>query len=184
MNTTIQTYYNFTISENEISFDPYWYSKSNSIINSILGILVLAIGILLLEFTNSTIGLYTAFVIIFLLISNSLYLFLIRNKTTIKFDKKIDSFYKITPIAKKKICNLSSILAISSKSKSNSFYYQLTIKNGKSNRYLRFTSVIKSGHGNNPEIRFLQMEIIPQLELFLNTNKNKDQLYGFEDASI
>ena len=113
------------------------------------------------------------FVIIFLLISNSLYLFLIRNKTTIKFDKKIDSFYKITPIAKKKICNLSSILAISSKSKSNSFYYQLTIKNGKSNRYLRFTSVIKSGHGNNPEIRFLQMEIIPQLELFLNTNKNK-----------
>ncbi len=184
MSTTIQTYYNFTISENEISFDPYWYSKSNGVVNSILGILALVSGFLVLEFTNSRMGLFAALITCFILLSNTLYLLLIRNKTSLKFDKSRDSFYKITPISKKKICKLSFIFAIDSKSKSDTFYYQLTAQKRNSVKNFRFTAVIKSTDGDNPEIRFLQMEIIPQLELFLKINKKTNHLFGFEETSI
>lgn len=179
----MQTYYNFTISQNEISFDPYWYNNANIIRNSIFVILLLALGTVLLLYNNSPLGLSFSILVSLFLLAKSLYTRLIRNKTTYLFDKRTDAFYKITPFGKGKISTLSSILDVTSKSSSNSFSFQLIVKGNTSPKSIPLTSIIKSASLDNPEVRFLQMEIIPQLELFLTTKRNTIHFFDSENCS-
>ena len=118
----------------------------------------------------------------FFLIANSLYRLLIRNKTTLIFDKISSSFYKITPIGKKDITALNTIRNVISKSRSHSFGYFLAVKTRKSEKIIAISSSIKSSNQYNPEVRFFQMEIIPQIESFLEIDKNTMMLFDSEEC--
>lgn len=178
----MQHYYNFTISENEMSYEPYWYKKSNIMVSSMLGITIL--GIISLEQNHLSITLPIAFVLLFSLIINCVYSSLILNKTTFLFDKNNDALYRITPLGKKKITSLSEILNVFSKSRSNSFHYILTAKEQKTIKIIQLTQRIKYSDIDNPEVRYLQMVIFPHLELFLDLNNENTIVFNSEDYSL
>lgn len=183
MKSELKNYYNFTATESEISYDPYWYAQSYIIASSVLAIIILTGGIILMIYNDHLIGLLLAIFTSISLVLNSLYRLLIRNKTTLVFDKKSNSFYKITPFGRKNITALSTIQNVISKCSSHSFRYLLTVKSPKSIKTIAISSSIKSSNLDNPEIRFFQMEIIPQIESFLHIDKNTLLLFDSEECA-
>lgn len=167
----MQYYYNFTVSKNQISFDPYWYRKSNLLQNFILGVIILALGVSSSHLIELRGGLFISFLITTFIFLNGIYRWKIKNKTTLLFDKTDGALYRITPLEKKKIIAFNSILSITTKSRSLHFNYILTVKNKTLIKNIYLTDDIKVENQNNPEVRFLEMEIIPQLESFLNLKK-------------
>ncbi|MFD1604190.1 hypothetical protein ACFSJW_08195 [Flavobacterium artemisiae] len=182
MKSELNSYYNFTATGNKISYDPYWYAQSYIFASSVLGIMILTVGIILIIYNNHLMGLFFSVLTSVLLVANSLYRLLIRNKTTLIFDKKNNSFYKITPLGKKDITALNSVQNVISKSRSHSFGYFLTVKTRKSEKIIAISSSIKSSNQDNPEVRFFQMEIIPQIESFLQIDKNTMMLFDSEEC--
>ncbi|WP_291143095.1 hypothetical protein [Flavobacterium sp. UBA7680] len=166
----MQNYYNFTVSDNQMSYNPYWYVKSNIILKCISGILVLVSGSVLSHLSDFKIGFIFSILISAVLIFNGIYKFVIKNKTTFIFDKTENALYKITLWGKKKMISLNNVIDIVSKSGSMSYHYVLTSKENKKIKKIKLTSSIKNENKSNPEVRFLEMEIIPQLESFLNLN--------------
>ncbi|MCP2028817.1 hypothetical protein L1276_003988 [Flavobacterium sp. HSC-32F16] len=179
----MQHYYNFTASENQISFDPYWYDKSNLFLNFFLGIIILVLGIAASHINDFKIGFLLSILVSAILFLNGIYRWKIKNKTIFLFDKTDDAFYKITPLGKKKIINLSNITGIISKSGSWNFNYILTAQNKTSIKKLYLTNDIKNENQSNPEIRFLEMEIIPKLESFFNLNNEAIIVFDTENCS-
>lgn len=180
----MQHYYNFKVSKNQISFEPYWHHKSYLLLNFILGIIVLVIGITITYLINLKGGLIFSILISTAIFLNSIYRGTIQNKTILLFDKTENAFYKITPLAKKKISVLNSILGITTKSGSFHFNYILILKNKTSIKKIHLTDDIKIENQNNPEVRFLEMEIIPQLESFLNLKKEALIIFDSELINI
>ncbi|MEZ0182510.1 hypothetical protein AB9T89_09705 [Flavobacterium oncorhynchi] len=187
----MQHYYNFTVSENQISYDPYWYDNSNLLLHSFLGIIILIPAIITSYLDTLKCGLIFSILIIaamFILSTavfiRGIYIWKIKNKTTFIFDKNNGAFYKITPFSKKKIIALSDILSIVTKSDSRNFNYILKVQNKASAKNIYLTSDIKNENQNNPEIRFLEMEIIPQLESFLNLKKEGFTVFDSELINI
>lgn len=164
----MQQYYNFTVSDTEISYDPYWYERPNIILNVSIGTFILVLGFLILSFKEA---IYISVILISLLFINIYYFSKIKNRTRFVFNKTEDMFYKTTPFGKKKMIRLSAISDISTKSKLKSFYYILYSKNNDVIKKIRLTANIKNKNQNNPEVRFLEMEIIPKLESFLDLDK-------------
>ncbi|MBE8725835.1 hypothetical protein [Flavobacterium hungaricum] len=179
----MENYYNFKISENEISYDPYWYENSNLLISFTIGIIIIAGGIILLEQNHLQIVLPIASAILFFVILSSLYHLLIRSKTTLVFDKNKGILFKITPLGKKKITLLNNVMDVVSKSSSNSFNYILTVQKRNSVVAIKLTPRIRYKEQDNPEVRFLQMEILPQLELFLGLNKKITAVFDSEETT-
>ncbi|MFD2941316.1 hypothetical protein [Flavobacterium notoginsengisoli] len=176
----MQHYYNFTASETQISYDPYWYEQSNIILNATIGIFILVLGFSFSDFKE---GIFISLILSVSIIFNTYYISNIKNKTRFIFDKTEDAFYKTTPFGKKKIIKLSNATDISTKSGSNSFTYILHFKKNTIIRTIRLTASIKNKNQSNPEVRFLEMEIIPQLESFLNLNKKKLLFFDSETCS-
>lgn len=166
----MQNYYNFTVSASQMSYSPYWYVKSNIILKCISGILVLASGFVLSHLSDFKIGFIISILISAVLIFNGIYKFMIKNKTTFIFDKTENALYKITLWGKKKVASLNNVIDIVSKSRSMSYHYVLTSKDNTKIKKIKLTASIKNENKSNPEVRFLEMEIIPQLESFLNLN--------------
>ncbi|MCD9577270.1 hypothetical protein [Flavobacterium soyae] len=164
----MQNYYNFTVSASQISYNPYWYEKSNIILKSVLGILVLTAGFALSHLHNFKIGFILSILISAVLVFNGIYKFRIKNKTTFIFDKTDGAFYKITQLGKKKIISLNNVSDIISKSRSMNYHYSLLSVDNTRIKKIKLTADIKNENRTNPEVRFLEMEIIPQLESFLN----------------
>ncbi|MDR6763895.1 hypothetical protein J2Y38_004119 [Flavobacterium sp. 2755] len=166
----MQNYYNFTVSASQISYNPYWYVKSNIILKCISGILVLASGFVLSHLSDFNIGFIISILISAVLIFNGIYKFMIKNKTTFIFDKTDNALYKITLWGNKKVTSLNNVIDIISKSRAMSYHYVLTSKDSTKIKKIKLTASIKNENKSNPEVRFLEMEIIPQLESFLNLN--------------
>lgn len=175
-------YYNFTVSTNHISYDPFWYVKLNLLSNSILIICFLTFGLIYFYVYESKNGIVVALFVSIIFLVSSIYRLKIKHKTTFLFDKIDNKFYKITPLGKKEIAALNTIFNITTKSKSRTFCYVLTSKTDSTITRNYLTDNIKNENQNNPEVRFLEMEIMPQLELFLNLNKEiliaTDSKYG------
>jgi hypothetical protein len=171
MKSELNSYYNFKATENKISYDPYWYAQSYILTSSVLAIIILTVGIILMIYNNHLMGLFLSVLTSFFLIANSLYRLLIRNKTTLIFDKKSNSFYTITPLGTKNITALNTVQNVISKSRPHSFGYFLAVKNRKFEKKIAISSSIKSSNQDNPEVRFLEMEIIPQIESLLNLDR-------------
>ncbi|WP_289665347.1 hypothetical protein [Flavobacterium panacagri] len=167
----MQHYYNFTVSANQISYNPYWYVKLNLPLNFFLVICFLALGVIYYYLNDSKNGIVIAILVSIFFSLSYIYRLKIKHSTTFLFDKTENKFYKITPFEKKEITTLDAILNITTKSKMDSFCYILTIKTGSTTKNNKLTNQIRNENQNNPEVRFLEMEIIPQLELFLNFKK-------------
>lgn len=180
----MQHYYNFTVSKKQISFDPYWYDNSSMLLHSFLGITLLTLGIIVSHLNDLKSVMVLSIIISTALFFRGIYEWKIKNKTTFIFDKNDDAFYKITPLSKKKITALSDILNIKTKSGSRNFYYILTLQNKASFKNIPLTNTIKNDNQNNPEVRFLEMEIIPQLESFLNLKKEGFTVFDSELINI
>jgi hypothetical protein len=168
-------YYNFKVSEHEISFEPYWYHKSNILIHFSLGIIILGAAVILFTTGIFKKGLLIGVFVSALLFLNGLYRSRIKNKTTLIFDKKDDALYKITPTGKKKLLALHKIYCITAISENRYYYYTVIHKKKSSVKRIPITPFIQSKNQSNPEIRFLEMEIIPQIELFLNFGRTIDK---------
>ncbi|WPO76876.1 hypothetical protein [Flavobacterium sp. KACC 22761] len=166
-------YYNTQILENEISYQPYWYEKSNFIIDLVLAVSIIIIGGIVSNTTTFKNGLIIALLVSTYFFLTGFYKLLIQNKTTLIFDKTNDALYKITPLRKTKIGSLSKAIDITSKAGSAYYSYFLNIKIKNKTKKIRLTTKIKNKKQNNPEVRFLEIRLIPELELFLNLNKNK-----------
>ncbi len=166
----MQNYYNFTVSANQISYNPYWYQKSNIILKCISGILVLTSGSVLSHLSDFKIGFVFSVLLSATLVLNGIYKFKIKSKTTFIFDKTDNAFYKITRLGKKKITSLNNVSDIISKSSAMNYHYILMYTKNNRFKKIKLTSNIKNDNQTNPEVRFLEMEIIPQLESFLNLN--------------
>ncbi|SFD11142.1 hypothetical protein [Flavobacterium phragmitis] len=164
-------YYNFTASANHISYDPYWYVKLNLPLNSFLVICFLTLGLIYFYAYDSKNGIMIAILVSIIFLLNCIYRLKIKHRTTFLFDKIDNKFYKITPFGKKEIAALNTILNITTKSGAHTYCYILTSKTGSSIKRYYLTNNIRNENQNNPEVRFLEMEIIPQLELFLNLDK-------------
>lgn len=177
-------YYNFTVSENQISFDPYWHNKSNFLIDFILGIIVLIPGISVFHINNFKIGLILSLILSAMMFLNGIYKWRIKDKTTFLFDKTDNAFYNIDPLGKRKIIELSNLLEIITKSGSRNFNYILIGKKNNVVKRIYLTNNIKNESQTNPEVRFLEMEIIPQLESFLNLKKEALITFDSEASSI
>lgn len=179
----MQDYYNFTKSANQISFDPYWHDKSNFVLKSFLGILILALGAVASNLQNLKSGIVLSILISLGLLIHGIYILKVRNKTTFVFDKIENAFFKITPFGKRKITSLDNIIDIITKSGSSNFSYILTVQNNNSIKKIYLTATIKNESQSNPEVRYLEMQIIPQLESFLNLNKEVLILFDPENCS-
>lgn len=179
----MQDYYNFTVSEGQISFDPYWYDKSNLFLNLILGTIILAAGIFTSHLDNHKSVLILSILLSAAIFLNGIYRWKIKNKTTFVFDRTNNALYKITFLGKKKITALSSITGITSKSGLWYFNYILIAENKTSTQKIYLTNDIKNENQSNPEIRFLEMEIIPKIEYFLNLNKEAVIVFNTKNCS-
>jgi MFS superfamily sulfate permease-like transporter len=163
-------YYNFKVSEFEISYEPYWYDKSNILLYSFLGIIILALGIIISVTTIFKAGIFIAVPLSCILFCNSTYRLLVKNKTQLIFDKQNDALYAITPLGKRKLVSLSTIINLTAISGSTTYCYVITkIKKGRI-KNIPITTLIIDKDQNNPEIRFLEIEMIPQITAFLNIN--------------
>ncbi len=179
----MQDYYNFTKSAEQISFDPYWYGKSNFLLKSFLGISVLALGIAASILYNLQGGVILSIFTNAVIIIHTIYIVQIKNKTTFIFDKIDNAFFEVTPFGKRKIASLDQIINIITKSGSNNFNYILTLKNKNAVKKIYLTASIKDENQNNPEIRFFELQIIPQLESFLNLSREVLIFLDSEDCS-
>lgn len=176
----MQQYYNFMVSSTEISYDPYWYERPNIILNTVIVTLILVFGFWISPFKGA---IYISVILSSLIFINTYYLSKIKNRTRFIFDKTEDVFYKSTPFGKKKIIKLGCVWDISTKSGSNSFSYILHSKKNSNIKKIPLTANIKNKNQNNPEVRFLEMEIIPQLESFLNLDKKTLLFFNSENCS-
>ena len=170
MRSEIQNYYNFKVTDLEISYEPYCYHKPNIILRFILGVVIVITSFLLSHFNICKEALHIGFLIACLLFITGLYAFYITNKTTLFFTKTDDALYKSTPLGKKKIGVLHNSENIITKSKRTSFKYVLLSKKKKSAKEIPVTAPIQNKKQNSPEVRFLEMEIIPLLKTFLELN--------------
>jgi hypothetical protein len=181
MRSEMQEYYNFKVTDLEISYEPYWYHKSNIMLRIILGLIIIITGLLLSHFNICKEALLIGSFFSFIPIIIGLYTFYITSKTTLIFNKTDNSLYKITPLGKKKIGILNKTEKIITKSKRNSFQYILINKKNKSLKQIPVTARIKNKNQNSPEVRFLEMEIIPVLKMFLELNSEFQ--FSKEDCS-
>ena len=164
-------YYNFKVSEFEISYDPYWYDKSNILLYSFLAILILVLGITISALAIFKPAIFIAVPLSCFLVGSSTYRLLVKNKTQHVFDKKNDALYAITPLGKRKLITLSTIIDLIPISGNSNYRYVLTkIKKGRT-KNIPITTLIIDKDQNNPEVRFLEMEIIPQITAFLNIDR-------------
>jgi len=160
-------YYNFKVSEFEISYDPYWYEKSNILLYFLLAIIILALGITMPAAVFKP-GVFIALPLSCILFVKSTYRVLVKNKTRLIFDKQNDALYAVNPLGKRKLLALSTIIELISISENTNYCYVLTkIKNGRIKNIPITTSIIDKNQ-NNPEVRFLEMEMIPIITAFLN----------------
>ena len=163
-------YYNFKVSESEISYDPYWYDKSNILLYFFLAIIILALGITMSVATIFKPGIFIALPLSCILFVKSTYRLFIKNKTQLIFDKQNDALYAVNPLGKRKLATLSTILQLIAISGNTNYCYILTkIKNGRTKNIPITTSIIDKNQ-SNPEVRFLEMEMIPKITAFLNLN--------------
>lgn len=163
-------YYNFTASEFEISYSPYYYEKRESIISSVAGAVILITAIILLISKTSKIGFLAGTLIGIAVLVNGLYRHKILNRTILSFDKTTNALYSITPLGKKIIQSLDCISNIIISQKHSNYRYSIVYTKRKRSKNFEITSIITTGSQSNPEVRFLEMEIIPKLQLFLNLN--------------
>ena len=140
-------------------------------------------GIFASHINNFKSGLIFSIIISLFTIINGIYKWKVKDKTTFLFDKTDDAFYKIDPLGKRKIIELSSLLEIVTKSGSLNFNYILIGKKKNLTKRIYLTNNIKNENQTNPEIRFLEMELIPKLESFLDLKKEAKIIFDSEECS-
>ena len=163
-------YYNFKVSEFEISYEPYWYDKSNILLHFFLGIIILMVGITISVEAIFRPGVFLAVPLSCILCCNSTYKLLVKNKTQLIFDKQNDVLYALTPLSKRKLTALSNINDLIAISGSNTYCYVVTNRKKGRIKKIPITTLLIDKNQSNPEVRFLEMEMIPRIAAFLNIN--------------
>lgn len=163
-------YYNFEISEHEISYEPYWYDKSKIVLFFILGTVVLIVASILYQLNIFEESLLIGSFLSIILFGTGIYRWFIKNKTILVFNKIENNLYQINPLRKKRLIELHNAQSITTVSKHFNYYYTLSKKN--SSKKIVISPAISHKKKNNPEIRFLEMEIIPKIESFLQLQKD------------
>nr|WP_294779657.1 hypothetical protein [uncultured Flavobacterium sp.] len=167
----MSNFYNFKKSEQKISYEPYLYNKSNTYGYFIFGAIIAIADIVLhiLNLFSMGLGLFVgAFSI-----SLGIYKLFITDKTLLIFDKSDDSLIKVTPLGRKKLIDLSNIYSIITVSENMCYTYELTNKRNASKKSIPISNFVTRKNQDQQNIMFLETEIIPSLELFLNLKTSK-----------
>jgi hypothetical protein len=169
----MSNYFNFKKTEHSISFEPYLYDSLNGKGPLFIGIAVLITGIVVSVFSIWKDGIYLGMFFSSVLFIVGLYRLLIQNKTVLEFDKLTDSLYKTNPLGKKKKIALSNIYDIITVSEYSSYTYDITFKDKPSAKSIEITACISESMLTNPEIVFLESELLPMLFSFLQLDSRK-----------
>ncbi len=159
-------YYNFKNSEHQISYSPYLYNKKDTALYFIIGIaaIVFDISSIIFHFFEVGFGFFAGIV----LILAGLHKVLFKSKIILIFNKPENALYKITPLGKKKLTELSNIYSIIIVSENMSYSYEVTNKENPSKKSIPITDFITNKTKNYPNVAFLETQIIPHIESLVN----------------
>jgi hypothetical protein len=163
----MSNYFNYKKTEHSISYEPYLYDSLNGKGPLFIGFACLVIGIIVSSFSIWKDGIYLGLFFGSIFILTGLYRLLILHKTVLEFNTLTDGLYKTTPLGEKKLIALSNIYDIITASEYSSYTYDVTFKDKPGAKSIEITACIGESSLSNPEIVFLQNEIIPSLIHFL-----------------